>query len=49
MDSTTVYKILRPLIDELRTLIGGVSSTEPFGIIFRPGGVTAGKDRKSVV
>ncbi len=42
MDSTTVYKILRPLIDELRTLIGGVSSTEPFGIIFRPGGVTTG-------
>lgn len=39
MDSTTVYKILRPLIDELRTLVAGiptVTSLYPTSVIESP-------------
>jgi hypothetical protein len=48
-NATKVYKVLRPLIDELRTLIAGVASVAPpstptvqYQYIFRPGGVAGG-------
>lgn len=44
-----VYKVLRPLIDEIRTLVAGIASAPPtpgtaiqYQYIFRPGGVQTG-------